>query len=754
MIKKFFKPLLIASASLTAIYGIVWACAGGWDEEYGNSGFTPEAFVDSAYAPFFYSEDWAYYNIRYDQAHDTRFSKSNVTEWRSYFSNKVPASELDYLLNTASQGAIDSGAAYTSGRIKKLSPAIASYTLFQQKEAGEFLAYLSLAKQSETFVLIEDDVWSGDKKKAVNAKAVDALTTKLQSALDKQQNTFIKQRIWFQLVRAKYFRSAWKESIAIFDKYKAVFPANEVYYRTLAYAAGDYYKQGNYAQANYYYSLVFKSSDALKVVAHWSFHPQEEKDWNATLALCKNNDERTTLWEMLGLFYHDEMRSIKEIYKLEPKSEKLNLLLVRVVNKTEQRFNFHNENYYQDGNGFVDKDSAAMINTKEIGAIADAGNTDKPYLWHLAYGYMNFLSNKMDVANKYISKAEKNLPKQKLAEAQVRLLKLAVKVGSVKTINNSFEKNVLEDFSWLKNFNDSTAEAFRHADLWNWVRNRMAQKYQSQKEWVKAECYVHGSDFFVDNNKVEELKALKTKSNATPYEQFFVSLSAYNMSDLLEYQAIRDAYNNKIDDAIAKMKQVNAPTQLLGNPFNGFIKDCHDCDHAAPQKVKYNKLTFLQKMKEMQDKITAGQDVYGNARLLGNAFYNMSHYGNARYFYESKIIGSGDYSPLAIDSVFRATLTDMHWAKYYYNLALQNAQTNELKAQCQYLQAKCERNDWFTKNIFSNRDNEWNIPDALPDASAMSSFKILKDQYSNTAYYNELIRECGWFDTYVTRKKK
>jgi len=42
--------------------GIVWACAGGWDEEYGHSNFTPEVFVDSAYSPFFYSSMF-YYKI-------------------------------------------------------------------------------------------------------------------------------------------------------------------------------------------------------------------------------------------------------------------------------------------------------------------------------------------------------------------------------------------------------------------------------------------------------------------------------------------------------------------------------------------------------------------------------------------------------------------------------------------------------------------------------------------------------------------
>ena len=65
--------------------GIVWACAGGWGEEYGHSNFTPEVFVDSVYSPFFYSNMF-YYKIGHDENQNTRFNASNVKEWSGYLS--------------------------------------------------------------------------------------------------------------------------------------------------------------------------------------------------------------------------------------------------------------------------------------------------------------------------------------------------------------------------------------------------------------------------------------------------------------------------------------------------------------------------------------------------------------------------------------------------------------------------------------------------------------------------------------------
>lgn len=104
----------------------------------------------------------------------------------------------------------------------------------------------------------------------------------------------------------------------------------------MAYCAGAYYRQKNYAQANYYYSLVFAAGDKLKTVAHFSFHPQEESDWNKTLQLARNNSEKATLWQLLGIHYADEARSIQAIYGLDPKSPRTDLLLTRLVNKIEQ----------------------------------------------------------------------------------------------------------------------------------------------------------------------------------------------------------------------------------------------------------------------------------------------------------------------------------------------------------------------------------------------------------------------------------
>src|SRR5690606_41454915 len=132
-----------------------------------------------------------------------------------------------------------------------------------------------------------------------------------------------------------------------------------------------------------------------------------------------------------------------------------------------------------------------------------------------------------------------------------------------------------------------------------------------------------------------------TLFRSTSWEKLWETNYEFNLADIYESRAIYLFYQNKIDQAIEVFKKIpvvqkrdyNWETNryetnyvdykeilLPGNPFNGKIKDCNDCDHQAKQSVKYTSLTFMKKVKEMQDKIAAGEDVFNNALLVGNAF--------------------------------------------------------------------------------------------------------------------------------------
>jgi hypothetical protein len=750
MKKIFLKKYWLAFVSVLAVAGgIAWACAGGdWEYERPTN-FVAEGIVDSSYRPFFYSFDY-YYHIGYDTEHNTRFNTSNVRDWSAWFDHKVANEELDYLLNTSSMGIADSAAAFAAGKMKVLPPAVRSFKIFTAKNAkvAEFLSYLAIAKKCEGFAVVHYDPWDAKTEKK-RFSGADKLNAELLSRFTKAKDQFLKQRYWFQLVRSYFFNGPAQQCIDMFEKNANAFAKNPIYYRAQSFAAGAYYGRKDYSKANYYYSKVYDGCNKLKTVAHFSFHPQEEKDWKNTLALCKDKNEQVTLWQMLGTFYGDETRSIQEIYKLDPASEKLELLLLRAINKAEAGLRPAASFTVKE---FPDVSSSPVYAEllELTGKIARAANTSKPYLWNVAAGYLNTMNGGHETARVYYERAQKMTANDPKVQMQFRLFNLMNKIALVKRIDTKFENEILNDLYWLSN-QDPWNKEFRFVEGLGWIRAAMAYKYQLQKDYVKSECFLFSVPFYLNNGNVEAMKSFLNKQNKTAYEQLCRKVYDKSTNDLWEYQGIQFTYTDKLAEAIAAFQNdtANGSKWLQGNPFNGRINDCHDCDHAAPTKTPYTKLLTVKKMKEMQDKVSKGEDVYNNAMLLGNAYYNITHYGNARYFYECKVIGSSGHEPfMYIDAAFNNYVTGMQRAAKYYSLAMNAATNSEQKAKSHYMLAKCERNEWYNAEVYSGKENS---ESSKMDFKAWEGFKALKE-YSNTRYYQDVLAECGYFKTYIQRQ--
>jgi hypothetical protein len=721
----------------------VLACAGDWGPEYGTSSFTPETFVDSAYSPFFYSAQF-YYGIGHDESHLTRWKYANIGDWGEWFGKTLPYQTLDHLLNTADASTLDSAIAWLQAK-PDYRPACLSGMNSNPKIIA-FIHYLRLAKKCEAFALTPiTPSWEQDSTKPKPHFEAKSLDNQLQEALNKTTDPFLQERYWFQLVRSHFFNSSPETAIHLFDSYNSKFPHNDIWYRSLAYAAGAYYKQKQFSKANYYYSRVFDSCDELKTVAHYSFHPQEEADWQGTLALCRSAEEKATLWQMLGIFYSDPQRAITRIYQLDPRSEKLDLLLARAVNIREQQ-------------SLADRQEALPVQQTPSPAgdslltlvthIAAAGNSAKPWIWHLAAGYLNTLEHHYPAAIANYKKAEPLVPHDRLPQAQFRLVRLITTLSAAPAIDNSLEQKLLPEIEWLESIQNDNS--FRSNYAFDWLKKTMAAKYLLKGDRVRSECFVTAPVFYTDNKNVEALKAFLGRPDKTRYDQLCAHLCSNQLVDLFEYQAVIRCLNDNPDEAIAAIKEAPsaATTILPGNPFNARIIDCHDCDHAAAQKIKYSKLSLLEKLSELKNKLSSATDVYTNAILMGNAQYNITHYGNARVFYEGKVLGSDHSMPESIDPVFRDSLMSMTTAIKYYTIALGAAKTDEQRAKCQYLLAKCQRNDWYNRNIFSKNIYDYNGPNFV----AWDGFKGLK-QYPNTQYYKEVIKECGYFRSYIQKNK-
>lgn len=778
------RLFLVSSAVLLSAYGIIYACAGGddWDFFSYNSNFTPETFADKSYSPLFLSGG-IFYGIGFDTQHNSRFNENIKSDWATYLKGKADEATVTYFLIgddkpryysdekneiKNKEEIADLHVYYKSKKENKSSQKWSKKLNLKDEKVKSFIEFLYLAQKIET-VSIGEDYWSYDP---VVAKTFN--DTKMIQSIENVYNTlsdpFLKNRYWFLTMKARFYSNDKQKAVDFFNKTESSVAKNTLYYRALAYVAGINYKQKKYAVSNYLYAQVFDKCPELRVVTAYSFHPKNESDWTKALAMAKNNKEKAALWAIHG-YYKDEKQAIEKIYELDPKSEHLNYLATRLVNSLEQKIN----NSFQQNAGEnqpVKPQTVAENKTENkakidnaavelIAKISAAGNTEKPYLWDIAIGYLQTLKGDYASADKNYNKAAKTLPKTELAGFQIRLLRFVNNLSKIEKLEDTNVKTVLADLNWLYFELPKTYKGneFRYQNAAQWSKNYLSSLYKSKSNTVMAELFNEsrysywndGNSFYDNEKELLAMKAFLEKSNKTEIEKIGADIYSLKLKDINNFQAVQATFKNKIPEAIAFMQKTDSVQhyKFLGNPFNGSIKDCHDCDHAAYQKRKYTYMDFLTTVKSMQEKLAQKEDVYTNSLLLGNAFYNISHFGNGRTFYEITIVGYGS-SPYSFRNKMKEMITDNSVSKMYYQKALEAASNKEQKAKCLYLISKCERNDYYNKK-YNTINNYWEIQDDKINFIAWNSFIILKKEYSDTKYYQDVIAECGYFNTYVNQ---
>jgi hypothetical protein len=737
------KLATLFSFTVLATYTVIFACSDWYTGYDADSSFTPEAYADESYSPLFFSSGEPFYRINYDTEHRSRFNSDINSDWSTYLNGKIIAKELKYLLLSDS-ATEDIDLLFKAVQNRKELPTRFNNLNVSDEKVRSFITFMHFAKLIERCSMKSPYSWDYEETTeypVVAQTTIDELTKLYTVAKD----PFLKNRYWFQIMKATFYGPNTNNVIAFFEKTKSTVPENILYYRALSYVAGVHYGNKQYATSNYLYSIVFDKCPALRVVATYNFHPMEGADFNASLAMAKSPDEKAALWAVLG-FYLDEKQAIQEIYKLNPKSEHLDYLLTRLINIKERALHVEPyktpEGYKKEMKGIVSPEELQFVLT-----IANENKTNNPFLWNSAAGYLQTFSGNYVEAVEYFDKAAKaasaNPSSSPLANDQIRLLRLINTLSSLSKIDAKAETKLLTDLNWLYNEQKSDSETFRTQNVISWSRKHLASFYKTQPNVVMAELFDRNDNFYATPANVEGMKSFLLKERKTPWEAMAAKIYSLTLSDIYEYQGIVSAFNGKLDEAIPLLTSAKSNMELLGNPFNGKIKDCHDCDHAAAQKVKYTKLSLVQKMKEMQDHLAKGEDVYNNSLLLANAYYNMSYFGNARVFYYSNIIDQGSNY---ISKNYQSLVFDCSRAKALYQQAFAAAANDEQKAKCVYLMAKCERNDFYAKNY--HRSDYFS---GEPDISflAWDGFKKLKSNFAHTKYYKDVINECGYFEKYV-----
>lgn len=756
------KLLLIFSGLILFTYAIVSACGGGWDLGFNyKSDYTPEAFnIDASYTPLLLSDEF-FYDIGFDDAHNSRFNDDIVNDWSSFLGESIDKEVLKYfLLDEKSRDDVNGLNRYfqtgdTNLKVEKWIKSIA----INDTNFKSFVEFLYLAKQVE-IASVAAKKWTYEpvKYKALQDLSILEL---IEEKYNETQDPFLKNRYWFQTIKANFYSlnapRSEKEffyTTEFFEKTKDKTPKNILYYRALSYIAGIYYKVPNYSMSNYLYSKVFDDCPPLRTVAAYSFHPQKQENWEKTLELATSNKEKAALLAVQA-YYSGEINAMEQIFDLDPTNKHLDYLLTRLVNHQEEKIKEFSKDVDFDINkraqySLINKDALTLISK-----IANSNKTNNSFLWTASLGYLQTLNGDYENAEKSFKNAEKSIPKTKLAENQLRLLRFINELNKITEIDEVAVQRILPDLYWLFDElpNNTEGGEFRFYNAADWSKKYIASLYRKQGNFVMAEMFQPGINtqenyFYDDGSKLKSMEDFFLRKDHSELEELALKLYSIDISDLYYYKAVLATFSNDIPKALQQFEKSKKNVSLLANPFNGFIQDNHDFEHAKNKPFEVR--AFLHTVNEMQQKLANEEDVYNNSILLGNAFYNITHFGNGRVFYEASVIMGSGSSPIYFRSGSMRFIIDCSVAESYYRIAHAHAHTKEQKAKSAYMLAKCERNKFYNNKYYYQNINPsyWSKDDNI-DFLAWKGFEVLKKEYSDTEYYKEVINECGYFRTYV-----
>lgn len=750
------SAILFIPFSIKKIQG----CSGGDPEDFSTESlFAPEICGDDTLSGYFFSYN-NFYGESYEDGLSGRFAlqQKNQLEWIEFIPNPITDAYLDWLLYKLNAADVERLIALRSKGV--FEDSIVPYLLIKTRKEDKYeagLKYLLEAKKAEAFA--NKSYYSWDNPSDVKTNFIEYSDIFRLGYLSSKYE-FLKQRYAFQWIRTLYFAGNYKEGIAVFDSiFSKPNSTNSIYNRCLGYKAACLYKLQNYSASNAIYAKLFDECKEQRFDAFFSFHPQDEKDWNTTLQLAATNHDKEVLWQLFGI-YADPIKGMKEILKLNPSSSRTMVLLMRAMHIVEQQKieNSSYEDYY--GEFDAENYKSSLFSKRSWAAIPDSSNNDfiafidsalankelfRPEVWRTTQAYLCYLNGKNSKASETLAQFRKIKTTDEGIRIQNKITETLIYIDNLKTIT---PKNEIILLAMLEGLNPQSAKYIRTENAIRYIRKKLKAIYISMNDKVHAEiAYSDNSIFYKEEDNVPIMIAFLERKNHTPMEKFLLSTYPYALDNFYDLEATNELYNYNFESALKSLsRDTTAGTYYLNaDPFKIRITDCHDCDFLEEDKRVYTKRSFIARLIELKKVAELSKSTKIKAESyfeLANGLYNMTYYGNSRILYGSIVfddlnLATREYQGIPDqDSINLSPYLDCREAAKYYALAGNFSKDKEFKAKCIWMQAKCEHNLWLE------------IGESEGAFQAGLNFKLLKEKYSKTSYYNEIIKECGYFCTF------
>lgn len=793
---KAFITACISTAIVSFPQNII-GCGPGVDPyDYYTSFFHQNLPESGNYRPFYYTG----YNFLYDPAEPVSTSDLLANEWASYCGVAVKDTDAKKLVNK--YAAKDLNNLYyfiEKNQPLKIPDSVKNNSMtdyFIRSKDLEALGYILYAKQAEPYVLGGDGDWDAIKRDSLKMAK---LIKNGQQLYNVAKKDLFKQKYAYQFLRLAHYSERYNDVINWYDEYAANTSSSSVVKPlSLALKAGALFHSGRQKEAAYLFSKVFAESAAKRVSNYlgfkWSVNSQADK--REYLSMCKNDQEKAS---MLALFtmgsIHNNLNDLEEIYKLNPASDELELLVVREINKLEEKYLTPTLQKIDGGKPFYftwsegNADSIITDAQKEVKGLsvflhkaAGSGSVKNAGLLETGAAYASYMIQDYKSAKKYLAAAEKMQLTQKVKD-QWALTNLLVTISEKDRIDAAFEEQLVPSLQWLEErIRSEKTVTLDYWDVQQWraiYRNLMseilAQRYHQQGDLAKETLSIGAADWVMKpqpdsyttlngieflRNKlmsadVEKLYALIESKQPNKFERYLFSHNSVTKKEVVDFAGTSYLREYQYGKAIDWFKRSTDKKILHKNPFIDLL---YDREEQLPVESKFSttKLAFAQEMQKLEEQVKQPALAAKAFYKMALGMYNMTYYGHTWELVQYYRSGSDGYHIPPNANGFEKEYYGAFKAHDLFEKAMKASTDKNFKARCLFMMAKCAQKQVHQPQ-YDDYPNNWDKYDEAqktywPEFTNNKYFPQFVKEYNTTAFYKTAFSSCSYLRDFVKKK--
>lgn len=725
---------------------------------------TDLAGKNSKVAPYLLTFDNFYQS--FDQMKTARQSE-NLKEWQENFCKQAPLEDIAYVVYKASVTEVESMKKASKRKGNPLDHRLKDNDFVDQlvkSKCTDVLDYLIFAKQCEPHVTAEDE-WDNRPR---DVKEMLRLAEEGKRLFRKCDSHWVKLRYAYQIVRLAQYAGAHQQALDDYDYLLPKMDKRESLINNwlLGHKAGALKSLGKRVEASYLYAKIFKNSPSKRESAFRSFSIKNEEEWETCLKLCESDEERSTLYTMRAMDPKSKaLVEMKKIYALYPESPDLEAILYREIKRLEKVFLGHSFKWdKQTRRRFYDKPTTEsgkyLLELQEfVLQCVQEKKIAQPNLWELADGYLEYLSGDLYSADKTFAELSPKVEDEKLKE-QLDVFRLTLEIHALQKMDHAEEEKVSDIMR-----NNPLYRKY-NKDFKPFLFDRMAQLYEKNGHPGKAHRCHYSLNSMKYNPQLDDLNDLlaiyEEPENSYLEKKFITDRNGNDIkNELLDIKGTYQMSQGKLGEALRTFNLIPRPERdrYQFNPFIERLNDCINCELPDTVSTFYNKNQIAKLLLDFDYKSKADPEKGAEYfYLLGTGYYNMGYYGHSWYAmdyyrssatnFETDINGDGRIeTELYWMEGGEVLITNTKKALYHFEKARELTFNPELAAKASFMAAKCERNAYYNSKDFDGkyyRNNRY-----LPPNDYLLYFRYLKEKYSETAFYEEMIEECTYFRNYL-----